>query len=254
MQRNFSKPYYNSNTSAARYYNSDLSIWISVDPLVDKYPNLSPYTYCAGNPVRFFDPDGTWIPGLDDDGNVTYTAEKGDSYSTFIRQFDCGGKGKEIFKQSGYGLSDNSIKEGQIIKGETVKKIMGNDVLKGIWSAMTKDQKASQIIFALMVGEKENSEFGEAYAIDLNDYIINFNTYQDGLRLNGVQVPVKGGGRTTVNMNIAPVSTIANEKQQLPVYYGGIASGTNNNTIHYYCAKNPKAKCKMTAITITPSK
>ncbi|MBP5709454.1 MAG: hypothetical protein J6W84_00535 [Bacteroidales bacterium] len=37
---------------AARYYNSDLSIWISVDPLVDKYPNLSPYTYCAGNPVR----------------------------------------------------------------------------------------------------------------------------------------------------------------------------------------------------------
>ena len=50
---------------SARYYNSDLSIWISVDPLVDKYPNLSPYTYCAGNPVRLVDEEGKeiWIGG-----------------------------------------------------------------------------------------------------------------------------------------------------------------------------------------------
>ena len=49
---------------SARYYNSDLSIWLSVDPLADKYPNLSPYTYCAGNPVRLVDPDGRapWDP------------------------------------------------------------------------------------------------------------------------------------------------------------------------------------------------
>ena len=46
---------------AAQYYNSDLSIWISVDPLVDKYPNLSPYVYCANNPVRLVDPDGRRI-------------------------------------------------------------------------------------------------------------------------------------------------------------------------------------------------
>ena len=43
---------------SARYYNSDLSIWLSVDPLVDKYPNLSPYTYCANNPVGLVDKDG----------------------------------------------------------------------------------------------------------------------------------------------------------------------------------------------------
>ena len=42
----------------ARYYSSDLSIWLSVDPMSDKYPSLSPYVYCADNPVKLVDPDG----------------------------------------------------------------------------------------------------------------------------------------------------------------------------------------------------
>ncbi len=29
-----------------------------MDPLSDKYPSLSPYMYCAGNPVRLVDPNG----------------------------------------------------------------------------------------------------------------------------------------------------------------------------------------------------
>ena len=42
----------------ARYYNSDFSIWLSVDPMADKYPSLSPYNYCAWNPMRLVDPNG----------------------------------------------------------------------------------------------------------------------------------------------------------------------------------------------------
>ena len=45
----------------ARYYTDRLSIWLSVDPLADKYPHLSPYAYCADNPVNFIDPDGRKI-------------------------------------------------------------------------------------------------------------------------------------------------------------------------------------------------
>ena len=44
----------------ARYYNSDLSLWLSVDPMADKYPSLSPYNYCAWNPMKLVDPDGKW--------------------------------------------------------------------------------------------------------------------------------------------------------------------------------------------------
>ncbi len=42
----------------SRYYSSDLSIWLSVDPMSDKYPSLSPYVYCANNPIKLVDPNG----------------------------------------------------------------------------------------------------------------------------------------------------------------------------------------------------
>ena len=42
----------------SRYYSSDLSIWLSVNPMSDKYPSLSPYVYCADNPVKLVDPNG----------------------------------------------------------------------------------------------------------------------------------------------------------------------------------------------------
>ena len=42
----------------SRYYSSDLSIWLSVDPMSDKYASLSPYVYCANNPVKLVDPNG----------------------------------------------------------------------------------------------------------------------------------------------------------------------------------------------------
>jgi RHS repeat-associated protein len=42
----------------SRYYSSDLSVWLSVDPMAAKYPSLSPYTYCADNPVKLVDPNG----------------------------------------------------------------------------------------------------------------------------------------------------------------------------------------------------
>ena len=32
--------------------------WLSVDPMADKYPNISPYVYCAWNPIKLVDPDG----------------------------------------------------------------------------------------------------------------------------------------------------------------------------------------------------
>ena len=62
----------------SRYYSSDLSIWLSVDPMSDKYPSLSPYTYCANNPIKLVDPNGEEIaPIYDKWGNLLGTDNQG---------------------------------------------------------------------------------------------------------------------------------------------------------------------------------
>lgn len=45
----------------ARYYDSELSVWLSVDRYAHLYPMLSPYSYVANNPVILYDPDGNII-------------------------------------------------------------------------------------------------------------------------------------------------------------------------------------------------
>ena len=42
----------------ARYYQSDLSVWLSVDPLAARYPSTSPFMYVRGNPIMLVDPNG----------------------------------------------------------------------------------------------------------------------------------------------------------------------------------------------------
>ena len=71
----------------SRYYSSDLSIWLSVDPMASKYPSLSPYVYCANNPIKLVDPNGEEIVGTDgkavsynydDKGNVVWSTNASD--------------------------------------------------------------------------------------------------------------------------------------------------------------------------------
>ena len=45
----------------ARWMDASIGRWHSVDPLCEKYYNVSPYVYCAGNPIRYVDPDGRKI-------------------------------------------------------------------------------------------------------------------------------------------------------------------------------------------------
>jgi RHS repeat-associated protein len=56
----------------ARYYDSGLSMWLSVDPMSDKYPSMSPYNYCANNPVILVDPDGKEVFLLGELANIAY--------------------------------------------------------------------------------------------------------------------------------------------------------------------------------------
>ena len=45
----------------ARFYDAVLGRWHSVDLLAEKYTHVSPYAYCADNPISFIDPNGKEI-------------------------------------------------------------------------------------------------------------------------------------------------------------------------------------------------
>ena len=42
----------------ARYHAPSTGRFMTIDPMAEKYPGISPYMYCAGNPVLFVDPSG----------------------------------------------------------------------------------------------------------------------------------------------------------------------------------------------------
>lgn len=55
----------NTYDYGARQYDPILGRWDRMDPLCEKYYHISPYAYCANNPVKYVDPDGKsiWTKG-----------------------------------------------------------------------------------------------------------------------------------------------------------------------------------------------
>ena len=58
----------------ARQYSPALRRWMTPDPLSEKYYGMSPYVFCADNPVNFVDPDGEAWETAWDILNVIYDA------------------------------------------------------------------------------------------------------------------------------------------------------------------------------------
>ena len=56
----------------ARLYDPNVCSWTSTDSMAEKYPGMSPYNYCMGNPMNIVDPDGRDIFTVDQYGILKY--------------------------------------------------------------------------------------------------------------------------------------------------------------------------------------
>ena len=63
--------------SKYRYLSTE-GIFTSIDPLAEKYPGISPYAYCAGDPVNRVDPEGhNWYSYMNENGETHYKYVQG---------------------------------------------------------------------------------------------------------------------------------------------------------------------------------
>ena len=58
----------------ARYYDPRLSLWMSTDPMQEKYPWITSFCYTFNNPIKFIDPDGNDYDEIIDDKSITFKA------------------------------------------------------------------------------------------------------------------------------------------------------------------------------------
>ena len=109
----------------ARYMNPRLSIWYATDPLQEKYPNISSYAYCAGDPIRLFDYNGCTIKAV---SKVSGYRVLNEIHNSFY--------GKKFSKLNALFKLESDCK--------TMAKINKNKFMDAI-SGLNKDEKALAI-------------------------------------------------------------------------------------------------------------
>jgi RHS repeat-associated protein len=100
----------------ARYYAGWLCRWVSTEPLQSEYLNLSPYNYCANNPVIYIDPDGREI--------VIPTSLKGSERRQIMRNL-----GKLTNDKLSYDKSTGQV---TISKQRTGSKVKGTELISRV--------------------------------------------------------------------------------------------------------------------------
>lgn len=101
----------------ARWYDvAGVPMWTSMDPLCEKYYNISPYAYCGGNPVNAIDPDGMdwlqargdsvfWYGGeLNDMSELKYSFASTSGYA----EYDKNGDVLESYQKAKYQFLENT--------------------------------------------------------------------------------------------------------------------------------------------------
>ena len=99
----------------ARFYApASLTAWLCVDPMADKYPSMSPYAYCAWNPMRLVDPEGMIIDSTSLTDKIKSTIQLNPDFAKA-----CDALAKDPENTYLFNVWDNSkIENGRQINGE----------------------------------------------------------------------------------------------------------------------------------------
>ena len=93
----------------ARYYDSDLSVWLTVDPMARKYAGVSPYAYSLNNPIVFKDPDGRDVVVAVQDAGTSSTSGHMRMFVSTYEEVNVliDGEERTMYKSTGVAMIQN---------------------------------------------------------------------------------------------------------------------------------------------------
>jgi RHS repeat-associated protein len=138
-------------TTEYRLLDTRLGRWLSVDPLFAKYPGMSSYNYCAGNPMVLVDPRGLF--------DIDYNGQKDKLSDKAIQQFELIVKNAEVFLDDDIEISLLNNKTNEWEK----KKIKGWQIIN-LTTGRTEEQIREDFKYGngakIYLTEPENSGLG----------------------------------------------------------------------------------------------
>lgn len=143
----------NTYDYGARQHDPILARWDRIDPLAEKYYNVSPYAYCENSPVRYIDPNGEEFT----ESSLKYVNMLTNNISTRI---DNNTKkiAKLQAKVNGGGLSEKKVKTLQ----NRIKKIEANSMeLKGVQEEINILKQSSQLYDIALDDSRNNANMLE---------------------------------------------------------------------------------------------
>jgi RHS repeat-associated protein len=171
---------------SARYYAPPT--FISRDPMFEKYPSISPYTYCANNPMKFVDPTGEdWDPVIDEEaGTITIKAI----------YYTANGNKEELQKALDVWNNESGYYTYTVGEG--------------------KDKKVYTIIFDLKIAEgdyPDNEAAADAYLNNKNCGYANY--YQLGYPVDENGNPARGKIENGSQITVADILNIRTNAHEL---------------------------------------
>ena len=153
------------DTTMLSYQAESSSRWLSPDPLAEKYPSVSPYVYCANNPLKYIDPNGMDIWNMNTYGYFTRIEDKTQDRFNIVNN-----EGKTIQDKDGndrsisfkYGTVQNVTEKNVKVNGEaktlTLFDIKGDDNAKSLFEFIANPGETTNVEWSHDKVGSENSE------------------------------------------------------------------------------------------------
>ena len=220
----------NTYDYGARQYNPVTARWDRVDPLAEKYYDISPYAYCANNPVNAIDPDGKKV--------YLYAT----TLPTNNQAFKLGGfpthtflvvrnSAQKVIRYAAYGpekdiplMGFNQLKECHYQQDENV------------YNGIDKDNLKKMIEIPIPDG-MTNEEFDKSVVNTINSFGNEKGIRYDILPTNDIQGNCNTSSSTILLKSGVSKETIEKIREQIP----GIKTGFDSETKPWTSEEQKKA-------------